>query len=291
MKSHSFWLGALLLCASLGAHALEPYVQGEHLAPADLAAEMSRVEHKLTAEGFTVIGRHTPAGLADRGTIIVTDKALLDAVRGAGIVAAPLRVGVTADGSVSYANPEYWLRAFLRGQPDIAAKLGSSLHERLAHALGAGKPFGGDVPANDLVEYHYMVGMERFESPRNELKGFVSFDEAVRTVRDNLARNVGQTAKVYEIVQPDKHIAVFGVAMNDPTQGESWWVRKVGTDHVAALPYEIYVVDGKVSALYGRYRIALGWPSLGMGTFMGIVNAPNAIQNTLTLVAGGTPGN
>lgn len=283
--SSRLWLGALLLCASLGASALEPYVQAERQPPADLPGQMARIEQRLSAAGFTVVGRHQPAGLPDRGTVVVTDKSLLEAVRGAGIMAAPLRVGVFADGQVSVANPEYWLRALLRGQPELAARLGSSLRERLAQALGAGKPFGGDVPAADLPEYRYMIGMERFDT-RAELRDFASFDEALRTVRDNLAAKVGKTRKVYEIVLPERRVAVFGVAMDDSAQGEGWWVNKIGAEHLAALPYEVYIVDGKVFAPFGRYRIALGWPSLGMGTFMGIVNAPGIIQSTLGQVAG-----
>jgi hypothetical protein len=31
----------------------------------------------------------------------------------------------------------------------------------------------------------------------------------------------------------------------------------------------------------------LAWPALGMGQFMGIMNAPEAIRTTLTRVAGG----
>lgn len=287
MKSSRLWWGALLLCACLGASALEPYVHADRQAAADLSSQMARVEQRLSAAGFTVVGRHQPAGLPDRGTVVVTDKVLLESVRGAGIMAAPLHVGVFADGQVSFANPEYWLRALLRGQPEVASRLGASLRERLGNALGAGKPFGGDVPAADLPDYRYMIGMERFDT-RAELREFGSFDEALKTVRDNLAAKVGRTAKVYEIVQPERRLAVFGVAMNDPSQGEGWWVGKIGAEHMAALPYEIYIVDGKVMAPYGRYRIALGWPSLGMGTFMGIVNAPGAIQSTLTQVAGGT---
>jgi len=85
----------------------------------------------------------------------------------------------------------------------------------------------------------------------------------------------------------DKKIAVFGVALNDPKTGENWFVKKIGPDNIAALPYEIYVVNGKVNALYGRYRLALAWPNLGMGTFMGISDAPDEILETLTGVAGG----
>jgi hypothetical protein len=160
------------------------------------------------------------------------------------------------------------------------------VRERLAHALGAGAAFGGDVPEADLANYRYMFGMERIDSPRNELNAFGSFDEALRTVRDNLAKGTGQTAQVYEVVMPQAQLAVFGVALNDPESGEGWWVSTIGADHVAALPYEIFVVGGKVYALYGRYRIALSWPALGMGQFMRIVRAPDAIHQTMGRLAG-----
>jgi hypothetical protein len=55
------------------------------------------------------------------------------------------------------------------------------------------------------------------------------------------------------------------------------------------MPYEIFIVGNKVFALYVRYRIALAWPALGMGQFMGIINTPDAIRNTLSRVAGGVP--
>jgi hypothetical protein len=105
-------------------------------------------------------------------------------------------------------------------------------------------------------------------------------------VRDNLAKGTGQTAPVYEVVMPQAQLAVFGVALNDPESGEGWWVSTIGADHVAALPYEIFVVGGKVYALYGRYRIALSWPALGMGQFMRIVRAPDAIHQTMGRLAG-----
>ena len=55
----------------------------------------------------------------------------------------------------------------------------------------------------------------------------------------------------------------------------------------AGLPYEVFIVGNKVYSLYARYRIALAWPALGMGQFMGIINAPEAIRATMVRVAGG----
>ena len=286
------FFGLILLCiwAPL-AFAVSPYIMADKVNGGDIKTVMTQVEKKLEGEGFTVVGRHLPNGLAPYyGVVIVTDKGLLDAIRsmgGATIVGAGIRVGVRSDGSVSYINPDYWYRAYFRKQFTTAEGAVKAVSEKLKKALGAGKPFGGDEPAGDLANYRYMVGMEKFDSDKNELKLYSSFDAAVKTIQDNLAKGVGTTAKAYEIIMADKKIAVFGVALNDPKTGEGWWVKKVGPDHIAAVPYEIYVVGNKSYALYGRFRTALAWPDLGMGTFMSISDMPDATLETLTTVAGG----
>jgi hypothetical protein len=187
---------------------------------------------------------------------------------------------------VSYQNLEYWQRAYLRanyGKAEAAVKATSG---KLQQALGAGKPFGGEVKPEDLPTFRYMTGMERFDD-KNELKAHASFDDAVKTIRDNLAKGVAKTAKVYEVVMPEKKLAVFGVATNDPEDGEGWWVNKIGSDHIAALPWEIYVIDNKAYALFARYRTALAWPELGMFQFMKIGSHPDSNQGMMAKVAGG----
>ena len=270
--------------------ALSPYIQANKVPGTDLKMVMVAVEAKLQSVGFSVVGRHTPGGVPGYGVVVVTDKGLLEAIRNMGgmaIIGAGIRVGVKSDGTVSYMNPEYWYRAYYRRDYSKAESAIKAVQEKLAKALGAGKHFGGEVDVSDLPSYRYMIGMERFDSDKGELKTHASFDVAVKTVQDNLAKGVAHSAKVYEVIMADRKIAVFGVAMNDAKRGESWWVKKIGPEHIAALPWEIVVVNGKVSALYGRYRTALGWPSLGMGTFMGISDHPDTTAEMLTAVAGG----
>lgn len=279
----------LMLWAPL-ALALAPYISGDKVAGGDISSVMSQVEKKLEAEGFTVIGKYSPKGVPQYGVVVTTEKGWLSTVHamgGSAIVGATIRVGVKSDGTVSYANPEYWARAFFRKQYGSAEGAVKAVDAKLRKALGGGKGFGGDEKADGLANYRYMAGMERFDSDKNELKSYGSFEAAVKAVQDNLAKKVNATSKVYELVMADKKIAVFGVAMNDAQSGEGWWLKKIGADHVAAMPYEIYVVGNKVNALYGRYRLAMSWPNLGMGTFMGISDAPDEILETLTGVAGG----
>lgn len=292
MKKLILWL--VLLCASHACLALAPYVHAAKLAEAELLTQLALIEKKLTAEGFTVIGRHAPKGLPGRASLVVTDRAVLESVRtigGSAIIASGIRVGVQSDGTVSYMNPDYWYRAYLRGQFKTAQQAVKSVQLRLAKALGEGRTFGGDVPEGELANYRYMLGMERFDSGNAELGSHASFEEALKAVQEGLAKGVGNTSRVYELTMPEQKTAVFGVAMNDPAVGEAWWVNKIGSGHMAGLPYEMFIVGNKVYAPYARYRIALAWPALGMGQFMGIINAPESIRATLTGLAGGAAHN
>jgi len=282
-------VGCALAVFSLLANALQPYMSGDKVQGGDLKSCMAATEQKLAAAGFTVIGHHQPAGLPQHGVIVVTESAYsaaLTQIGGSAIVGLPIRIGVKADGSVSYQNLEYWQRAYLRQDYAKAEAAIKATTGKLQQTLGAGKTFGGDVKPEDLPTYRYMAGMERF-ADKSELKAHASFDEAVKTIRDNLAKGVAKTAKVYEVVMPDKKLAVFGVATNDPEDGEGWWAKKIGPDHVAALPWEIYVIDGKAYALFARYRTALAWPDLGMFQFMGISSHPDSTAAMMAKVAGG----
>jgi hypothetical protein len=281
----------LLFCLVVSPRVLAttPYLVGDRVPARDLAEAMLIVETRLASQHFRPIGRYLPPAIPSHGTVIVTDKRLLATIRdlgGAAIVGAGIRVGVRADGAVYYTNPDYWYRAYFRRRYDSVQPAVKDVAARLKRALGGGAALGADVSALDLADYRYMIGMERFDSRKNELNTFASFEAAVRTIRTNLARGVGKTAEVYEVVMADRQIAVFGVAMNDPAKGDGMWVPKLGVDHIAALPYEIYVVGNKANALYGRYRIALSWPGLGMGTFIGVREVPWLIRETLAAVAG-----
>lgn len=285
------WLAVLaLMVFSPVVWAISPYVYGDRVAAGDVQAAMTQVEGKLAKAGFNVIGKYAPAALPGFGVVIVTDNAMLGTIKsqgGANIVGAAIRVGVKSDGTVSYMNPDYWYRAYFRDGFKAAERTVKGLQSKLAKTLGSRGGFGGDVAKTDLNQYQYMFGMESFDSDKNLLIEHLTFEDAVKAIQDNLERGTAKTSKVYEVIMPEKKIAVFGVAMNDPKEGEGWWVKSIGQDNIAALPYEIYVVGPRANHLFARYRIALGWPAVGMGQFMRIVEAPYIIQDTLSQVAGG----
>lgn len=285
------WMAAsVLLVFSASAWAISPYIQGKSVAGGNVQAVATAVESKLKGAGFKVVGKYFPKDLAGYGVVVATDDAMLGevgSVGGPAVLGAAIRVGVKADGSVAYTNPDYWYRAYFRKSFDKKEAAVKALEARLQEALGAGKGAGGDeLPAN-LANYRYMIGMERLDSSKNKLAEYGSFAEALKVVRENLAKGAGKTSKVYEIVMPDRKLAVFGVAMNDGANSDGEWVKKIEMqESIAGLPYEIYVVDNEVSAPHGRFRIALAFPDVGMGQFMRISSLPNIIIETMGAVAG-----
>ena len=280
-----------LFLVSGAASAISPYFYGDKVNGESVQAVASVVEGKLKGAGFKVVGKYFPKKLPTHGVIIVTDDAVLNEISDLGgnaILGAAIRVGVKADGTVSYMNPDYWYRAYFRKNFAKAEGTAKALSDKLSKALGEKGPFGGDETVAKLSNYRYMMGMERIDSSKNKLAEHASYSDAVKTVRDNLAKNVGHTAKIYEISIPEKKISVFGVAMNDETLGDGKWLKTIQMEEsIAGLPYEIFVINGEVHSLHGRFRIALAFPEVGMGQFMRISSLPNKIIETMTGVAGG----
>ncbi|WP_296748909.1 hypothetical protein [Thiobacillus sp.] len=285
------WISAWgLLAFSASVWAVSPYIQGDPVAGGSVQTAAAAVESKLKGGGFKVVGKYFPKTLAGYGVVVATDEAMLNevgAVGGPAVLGAAIRVGVKADGSVAYTNPDYWYRAYFRKAFDKREAAVKALQARLQDTLGAGKGQGGDEPPGNLVNYRYMIGMERLDSSKNKLAEYGSFAEALKTVRDNLTKGAGKTAKIYEVVMPDRKLAVIGVAMNDAEHNDGDWIRKIDMqNNIAGLPYEIYIVDNEVNSPHGRFRIALAFPDVGMGQFMRISSLPNAIMEIMGSVAG-----
>mgnify|MGYP001159273552 CR=1 FL=1 len=282
--------GLLMSCAAFATN-IPPYLYGNKLeSGGNVQAVAGAVEKRLEAQGFKIVGKYFLKGNPGFGVVVGTDADMLRQIAEKGvqtIVGAGIRVGVKADGTVSYMNPDYWYRAIFRKDFGDAEKTVASIQDRLGKALGAGEGFGGGETARSLSNYRYMVGMERLDSSKNKLGEAESFDAAVKVVRDNLAKKVADTAKVYEIVIPGKQLAVFGVAFNDPKTGDAAWMKAIEQpETVAALPYEVFVMGKEIHALHARYRLAVSFPDTGMGTFMRISHIPGEIHDTLSQVAG-----
>lgn len=268
---------------------LSPYIKvGESTESVQQVSE--QVIQALKDNSFIVLGSYNPSNKSSLKVIAFTRTDLKNAVikvvdRGA--LAATMKVGlVQKDGKVviSYTNPDYLLRAYLPTNyntfKSTFVKFSSDLKAALSGLGNEFTPFGGTVAADKLGKYHYKIMMPYFTDPV-ELNEFASFEEGLNVIRSNLKAKKGNTLEVYRLVFDKEKVAVFGVGLRSSEDGESHFLPKIGEDHVAALPYEIILQGTEATMLHGKYRIALHWPDLTMGTFMKIMSTPGDIEDTL----------
>ena len=290
-----FLSSTLLIQTSLQAQNLKPYTIGAETT-GSVADVKTKVIDALKTNGISVIGQYTPASDQNRKLIAITSSDLKSAVNRVGGMtgfAAALRVAVTKEGEkiiISYTTPEYWGNAYFRSDYGKVAANYTALATKLKAALNplgtnGGTTFGSKkgISASGLQKYHYMMGMPYFDDPI-ELNSFDSYDKAVETIDANLSKGVSNLRKVYTVTLKSKNIKLYGIGLSG-SDGESSFMPTIdggSPKHTAFLPYEILVMGNKAYMLHGRYRIALSFPDLSMGTFMKIVSTPGNIEDLLT---------
>lgn len=258
----------------------------------DMNSTVSKIKSALTEKGYEIVGEYAPGNSKNLYVIAYTSKnfkIIGGSFKDRGYLASVMRIGfVLKDGkvNVSMTNPEYIFNAYF-GKALENATLESTVTKVALKVIEDVKSigteltaFGGDLEKDDLREYHYMMGMPYFTDPV-DLKTFSSFEAGLSTIRKNLEAKKGITIKVYEIVDNEKKVAVFGVGLLDFAEGEAHFLSIIGEDHVAAMPYEIILQDKEVTMLHGRFRFALYWPELTMGTFTKIMSTPGDCEDAL----------
>ncbi|MDP2089142.1 MAG: hypothetical protein Q8J84_07030 [Flavobacteriaceae bacterium] len=272
---------------------LSPYIKvGTSSTPIDEISEM--IIDALKDKSFTVLGVYNPENNKNLKVITFTRNDLKNTVikvKDRGALAAILKVAlVTKNGitTISYTNPEYIFTAYLRDdftkQSTALNKISTNLKESLTAFGNEFSGFGGKVEQEKLKKYHYKVMMPYFTDPV-ELKKFSSFEEGLKVIEANLARKKGQTKQVFKLVYTAEKVAIFGIGLENKQNGEAKFLPIIGQDHAAALPYEMILQDNVLTILHGKYRIALFWPELTMGTFMKIMSTPGDIEDTLKALA------
>lgn len=277
----------LFLSTNSMAQELSPYILvGE--SPNSLEETEKNVSDAMRAKGFEIIGQYHVENNQTLKVIVYTRADLKEIalkIKDRGALAAALKIGLKSDGpgtSISYLNPEYLFQAYFRDAYDSHSKglekIATDVAATLSPLGDKNTGFGGAMSAEDLREYHYKIMMPYFTDPV-ELKEFTSFEEGVKTIERNLNSEKGGTKLVYNITFSNEKVAVFGIGFLDEEKGEKQFLPIIGETHLAALPYEIILQGKTATMLHGRYRIALHWPELTMGTFMKIRNTPGDIKD------------
>lgn len=274
---------------------ISPYLQVGKL-PGSMSKAWEHTIEVLETDGYEVIGQYMPGNNPDLYVVVFTSskiQALCQKSEDRGMLAAAMKVGFqNTEGlvSVSLLNPEYLFYAYFRKQMEeeafksAALELASEIGNTLSKVGSEMEPFGGDLSPKDLIKYHYMVGMPFFDDPV-KLAEFDSFEQGLSIISERLSSATGRTVKIYEIIDKDNEVAVFGVGLPDTEEGEAHFLPIVGESHVAAMPYEIILEQNRATMLHGRYRFALHWPELKMKTFTKIMSSPGDVEDAMkTLV-------
>ncbi|NNJ89581.1 MAG: hypothetical protein HKP53_09275 [Eudoraea sp.] len=244
----------------------------------------------LEKNSFQVLGSYHPANRGSLKVIAFTRNDLKNTVvkvADRGALGAVFKVGlVEQDGKVtiSYTNPDYILRAYLMDEyktyQSTFTKFAADIKTAFSPIGSDFTPFGGTVEADKLRKYHYKIMMPYFTDPVT-LMEYASFKDGLKIIEENLKAGKGNAFEVYKLVYPNKGVAVFGVGLKSKEDGESYFLPRIGVEHAAALPYEIILQGNRATMLHGKYRIALHWPDLSMGTFMKIMSTPGDIEDSL----------
>lgn len=245
---------------------------------AQIADKVDGVKQALLSGGFEIAGEYSP--YAGAHIVVVTNADLKKAAAASdfGGYGAGVRVALTQVNDqvqTAYTNPLY-MQHIYRMKGEL-----SGVAAALEKALGKQKDFGMEkgMTAKKLGKYHYMMGMPYFDD-QIELAAGADHQSALGMVERGLASSKAVN-KVYRIDIPGKEESVFGVAIVDGKGADQ--TVMAATDHgdlrhTPHLPYELLISGNKAYILHGKFRIAQSFPDLGMGTFMKISGAPNAIE-------------
>ncbi len=265
--------------------ALKPYLLG-YRGAGTIEAKVPEVKSGLEKKGFQVAGEYEPY----KGVriLVVTSDALKAAAAKSdfGAYGAIVRVSITDTGKeiqVAATNPRYYAAAY-RMQASL-----DDVATALEEAIGKTAEFGSrdGMTAAKLRKYHYMVMMPYFDDPI-KLASYPSQDKALTAVEAALEAKKGGSSKVYRVDVPGKQESVIGVAIAEGEGADVATMKVIDIGelkHTPHLPYELIVSSGAVYMLHGKFRIALDFPDLTMGTFMKISGAPSAIEGKMKALA------
>jgi hypothetical protein len=225
------------------------------------------VTAKLEAAGFEIVAVDK-VGKKKLDSIVFTNDYLkkLSDRPGRGFLAGSLRALVnTEDNEVRISNPRYFVKAFL--QDDYKLNDEQPLLDDLAKAFGDLKPSEDQWEYDGLADYQFMIGRPYYQ--------------------DVIVAGEGDTAELNaKIVKKAKKKLVFkldvgegrtlyGVKLNKRTMK---FVDKIGVQNAGILPWMVLVEDNKATAMRADYLIAISYPLLDMGGFMGIMTVPGAVE-------------
>jgi hypothetical protein len=276
---------------------LKPYVLAGYES-GELNSAITKVENLLVENGFNIAGKYSPMEDHNRMVICASHPSIIKAVKTTGELtafASIIKFGflkTSEEVEISYSNPLYWGNAYFRKDfPEVEADYKQLIDqvEKMFKNLTreVNQPYGSEkgLTVKKLRKYHYMIFMPYFDDVVKLAKR-TNYENKLKQINTNFLKNIGKVKKVYQVDFPELQLSLFGVGLLGE-RGEKHFLPKIDKKdprHLTFLPYEFLVMKDKVVMLHGKFRIAISFPDLSMGTFMKISSTPGDIKNYLRLL-------
>ena len=234
-----------------------------------------KVKDALTSQGFEIVSV-SKVTKAKMDSVVFTHphlKALADKPT-RGFLAGSMRALInTKDKEVRITNPRYFTRAFLQSDYNLndEAPVLDALHKAFANL----SPSQDKWEFDGLSNYHFMLGMPYYQDQIDIKTGSLSSLQATLEKRAK--------KKLIFKLEISEGRTLYGVNLSKRNMK---FVDKIGVQNAGLLPWMVLIEnqiqeDGKViakaTALPADYYIAISYPLLDMGGFMGIMTMPGAV--------------
>ncbi|MDA3907696.1 MAG: hypothetical protein PF437_01280 [Sulfurimonas sp.] len=241
---------------------INTYFQGSYV-------DVKTAKSKLEAAGFEIVATYAPV---KKGTTIIFTSSELkaEAAKPKRAQAAILRLFIDEkEKTISFNNPVYFGKAYM--QSDYNHAVFNSQLEKINIAFPGLVASADEWDFDALAGYHFMVSMPYYED--TDLLGEGTNEELLAKANNYKDGKL----KIFEIKLSDNSY-LLGYKLGKRT---AKFTKKIGRANAGLLPWTIVIEDGKATALSAKYHIAISYPLLKMGGFMGIMTVPGAVVKDL----------
>lgn len=226
---------------------------------------------KLTEAGFEVIASY--ASVKKGTTIVFTNDALkTEAAKPGRAYAAVSRLFIDdKNRMISFTNPVYFGKAFM--QEDYNNAVFNGVLEKINSVFSGLKASKDELEYDKLAGYQFMMSMPYYQD--QDMLGKPSATTAIAVAKAKSYKK--GKAVIFELKLSDTS-TLLGYDLGRRTKK---FVKKIGRANAAILPWCVSIENGQAKALNAKYYIAISYPLLDMGGFMGIATVPGAITKDL----------
>lgn len=225
------------------------------------------VKTKLSDAGFSIISE-SKVSKKKLTSIVFTHPSLIELSNrsGRGFLAGALRVTVNdIDNKIRISNPRYFVKAFLQDDYKI--------HDEKPALTALHKAFENLTPSADkwdfdgLSSYQFMISRPYYQDT------IIAAEGETDTLRKNLEKKAKKNL-IFKL-EISEGRTLYGVNLHKRTMK---FVDKIGIQNAGILPWMILVEENKATVLRADYMIAISYPLLDLGGFMGIMTVPGAVE-------------